>query len=162
MRWREELSNGLVGDDAIVKAMETSGRAIVFSGTTVGIGLLSLIVVPVPFIRSIGYGGMLIPLVSVLVCVTLLPIVLRRFGERLAWPRRRSEHEASPAWTRWARWVVRRDRLAAAVGLAVVIALAVAALGMRPGTPRSTRSPPAAPPATRSYSSKRRATAPGR
>ena len=115
--------------------MATSGRAIVFSGTTVGIGLLALVVVPVPFIRSIGFGGMLIPLLSVLVCVTLLPVLLRRFGERLAWPRRRSEHEASRAWTRWARWVARHDVLAAGAGLLVIGALAVAALGLRPGDP---------------------------
>ena len=38
-----------------------------FSGITVAIGLLALIVLPVPFLRSVGYGGMLIPLVSVLV-----------------------------------------------------------------------------------------------
>ena len=135
VRWREELSNGLERDEALERAMETSGAAIVFSGTTVAIGLLSLVVVPVPFIRSIGYGGMLIPLLSVLVCITLLPILLHKFGERLAWPRRRSEHEASPAWTRWARWVVRRDRIAAFGGLLVIVALAVAALGLRPGDP---------------------------
>ena len=135
IRWREELSNGLHPDDAIEAAMATSGRAIVFSGTTVAIGLLSLVVVPVPFIRSIGFGGMLIPLLSVLVCMTLLPVLLRRFGERLAWPRRRSEHEASRAWTRWARWVARRDVLAAVAGLVVIGALAVAALGLRPGDP---------------------------
>ena len=135
IRWREELSNGREGDDAITAAMETSGRAIVFSGTTVGIGLLALVVVPVPFIRSIGFGGMLIPLLSVLVCITLLPLLLRRFGERLAWPRRRNEHEPSRAWTKWARWVVRRDVLAAVGGLVVIGALAVAALGLRPGDP---------------------------
>ena len=135
IRWREERSNGREGDEAIEAAMATSGRAVVFSGTTVGVGLLALVVVPVQFIRSIGFGGMLIPLLSVLVCVTLLPILLRRFGERLAWPRRRSEHEASPGWTRWARWVTRRDVLAAAGGLAVIVALAIAALGLRPGDP---------------------------
>ena len=47
--------------------METAGHAVVFSGTTVAIGLLALVVLPVPFIRSIGFGGMLIPLVSVAV-----------------------------------------------------------------------------------------------
>jgi putative drug exporter of the RND superfamily len=91
--------------------------------------------VPVPFIRSIGFGGLLIPLLSVVVCLTLLPLVLRRFGERLAWPRRRSEHDASPRWTGWARWVVRRDVLAAVVGLVVIGALALSALQLRPGDP---------------------------
>ena len=44
--------------------METAGRAVVFSGITVAIGLLALIALPLPFLRSMGYGGMLIPLVS--------------------------------------------------------------------------------------------------
>ena len=48
----------------------------VFSGTTVAIGLLAMVVLPLPFLRSIGYAGMLIPLVSVIVAITLLPIVL--------------------------------------------------------------------------------------
>ena len=53
--------------------METAGRAVVFSGITVAIGLLALIALPLPFLRSMGYGGMLIPLVSTLVAITLLP-----------------------------------------------------------------------------------------
>src|SRR5439155_846223 len=75
VRWREERAHGLQGDEAIVRAMETAGRAVVFSGTTVAIGLLALIALPLPFLRSVGYGGMLIPLVSVLVALTQLPAV---------------------------------------------------------------------------------------
>ena len=78
VRWREERAHGLDGDEAVVRAMETAGRAVVFSGTTVAIGLLAMIVLPLPFLRSIGYAGMLIPLISVVVAVTLLPVVLRR------------------------------------------------------------------------------------
>ena len=68
------------------RAMETAGRAVVFSGTTVAIGLLALVALPLPFLRSVGYGGMLIPLVSVLVALTLLPVVLQqaRAAARLA------------------------------------------------------------------------------
>ena len=65
VRWREELAHGLSGDAAIERAMQTAGRAVVFSGTTVAIGLFALIALPVPFLRSVGYGGMLIPLISV-------------------------------------------------------------------------------------------------
>ena len=72
-RWREERSHGRSGDEAVQRAMETAGRAVVFSGITVAIGLLALIALPLPFLRSMGYGGMLIPLVSTLVAITLLP-----------------------------------------------------------------------------------------
>ena len=58
----------------------------VFSGLTVAIGLLSMIVLPVPMLRSVGYGGVLVPLVSVLVATTLLPVVLASVGPRMDWP----------------------------------------------------------------------------
>ena len=101
-RWREERAHGRSGDEAVQKAMETAGRAVVFSGITVAIGLLALVALPLPFLRSMGYGGMLIPLVSVLVAITLLPVVLAKVGSRLDWPHRRTDDKASRAWTRWA------------------------------------------------------------
>ena len=100
-------------------AMETAGRAVVFSGITVAIGLLALIALPLPFLRSMGYGGMLIPLVSTLVAITLLPVVLAKFGAQLDWPHRRTDDKASRAWTRWAEAVSRRRWLAAGAGMAV-------------------------------------------
>ena len=56
-RWREERAHGRSGDEAVQRAMETAGRAVVFSGTTVAIGLLAMVALPVPFLRSMGYGG---------------------------------------------------------------------------------------------------------
>ncbi len=79
-RWREERSHGRSGDEAVQRAMETAGRAVVFSGITVAIGLLALVALPLPFLRSMGYGGMLIPLVSTAVAVTLLPVVMAKVG----------------------------------------------------------------------------------
>jgi putative drug exporter of the RND superfamily len=132
-RWREERAHGASGEQAVQKAMETAGRAVVFSGITVAIGLLALVALPVPFLRSIGYGGMLIPLVSVAVAVTLLPIVLAKLGPRLDWPHRRTDDKASGLWTRWAEGVARRRWLAAGAGLAVLAALVLAATGIRLG-----------------------------
>jgi RND superfamily putative drug exporter len=132
-RWREERSHGRSGDEAIQKAMETAGRAVVFSGITVAIGLLALIALPLPFLRSLGYGGMLIPLVSVLVAITLLPVVMAKLGPRLDWPHRRTDDKASRAWTRWAEAVSRRRWLAAAAGMAVILALAFAATDLQLG-----------------------------
>src|SRR2546429_71726 len=70
VRWREERAHGLSGDAAVERAMQTAGRAVVFSGTTVAIGLLALVALPLPFLRSVGYGGRLIPPVSTLVATT--------------------------------------------------------------------------------------------
>ena len=132
-RWREELAHGHDNEDAIGRAMDTAGRAIVFSGVTVALGLLALIALPIPFIRSIGLGGMLIPLISVAVTLTLVPAVLAGIGPRLEWPRLRHEDRPSRGWTAWARLVVRQRWLAAAAGLAVLVALGVAALGIHVG-----------------------------
>src|SRR6202011_4119990 len=73
-RWREEVAHGADNETAVHRAMATAGRAVLISGATVAIGLLALIVVPIQFMRSIGIGGMLIPVVSVAVTLTLLPI----------------------------------------------------------------------------------------
>jgi len=133
VRWREERAHGNAGEAAVVRAMETAGRAVVFSGTTVAIGLLAMIVLPLPFLRSIGYAGMLIPLISVIVAVTLLPIVLAKVGDRLDWPHVRSDDKASRSWTSWARFVVRRRWTAAGVATVVLAALVVSATNLAPG-----------------------------
>jgi putative drug exporter of the RND superfamily len=135
VRWREERAHGLEGEAAVQRAMETAGRAVVFSGTTVAIGLLALIALPLPFLRSVGYGGMLIPLISVIVALTLLPVVLSKLGSRLDWPHVRSDDKASRSWTKWAEWVVHR-RWIAAIGAALVLAaLVIAATSLQPGLP---------------------------
>ena len=133
VRWREERAHGHDGEDAIVRAMATAGRAVVFSGSTVAIGLLALVVVPVPFIRSVGYGGLVIPLVSVAVAVTLLPIILLKLGRRLDWPHVRSDDRASRSWTRWAKFVVTHRRSAAAIAVVVIAALVLAATSINLG-----------------------------
>jgi RND superfamily putative drug exporter len=133
-RWREETAHGHTGDEAVQRAMETAGRAVLFSGITVAIGLFALIALPLPFLRSMGYGGMLIPLVSTVAALTLLPVILAKVGRRLDWPHRRTDERASRAWTRWAETILRRRWIAAGVGMAIVLALVVAATDLQLGT----------------------------
>jgi putative drug exporter of the RND superfamily len=135
VRWREEIAHGRSGEEAIVRAMETAGRAVVFSGTTVAIGLLALVALPLPFLRSVGYGGMLIPLISVIVATTLLPVVLAKLGPRLDWPHVRDDDRASRSWTGWAHFVVRARWVAALGAAAVLAALVLAATNLQPGLP---------------------------
>jgi RND superfamily putative drug exporter len=134
VRWREERANGLDGEQAIVRAMQTAGRAVAFSGTTVAIGLLALVALPLPFLRSVGYGGLLIPLVSVVVALTLLPVVLAKLGPRLDWPHVRDDANASRTWTGWAQLVVRARWFAAAGAALVLAALVLAATSLQLGT----------------------------
>ncbi|HEU0194660.1 MAG TPA: MMPL family transporter [Gaiellales bacterium] len=135
VRWREERSQGQAPEAAIERAMTAAGRAVVFSGTTVAIGLLSLLVLPVPFLRSVGYGGLLIPLISVAVALTLIPVILASLGPRLDWPHLRSDDRASRVWSSWAAAVVRRRWLAAGVAVAVLAGLTLAATALRLGPP---------------------------
>ncbi len=65
-RFRDELRDGNDVETALVETMTHAGRSVIVSGSTVAVGLLSMIILPLPFIRSIGIGGMLIPAVSVL------------------------------------------------------------------------------------------------
>ncbi|MBV9280232.1 MAG: MMPL family transporter [Chloroflexi bacterium] len=136
-RWREERSRGLDNTEAVQRAMETAGVSIIFSGTTVAIGLLALIVLPLPFLRSMGIGGVLIPLVSVAVAITLLPVVLATVGPRLDWPRPRRREESSRFWTAWTRAVISHPWPAAAVALALLGALLAAAATVSLGSPQA-------------------------
>ena len=132
-RWREERARGLDNHDAVVAAMGTAGRAVLLSGLTVAIGLVSLVVLPVPGLRSVGYGGMLIPLVSTAVALTLLPAMLGSIGPRVDWPRVRDESHVSHAWSAWARGVVKRKWLAAGVAVALLGVLIVPVFGLTTG-----------------------------
>jgi putative drug exporter of the RND superfamily len=149
VRWREELARGAENLEAVRRAMATAGHAVFFSGTTVAVSLLALLALPVPFLRSVGYAGMLIPLISVAVALTLLPVLLATVGPRLDWPHRRRDERASRAWTCWGELITRHRWPAALAALAVLAALiapvfslkldnpAVSALG-KPGPARRT------------------------
>jgi RND superfamily putative drug exporter len=119
-RWREERDHGRDNHQAVVVAMETAGKAVVFSGVTVAIGLIALVVLPVPFMRSIGIGGALIPLACVATTLTLTPAILSSIGPKVDWPKIRHENQASPAWSKWARGVVKNRVVATVVALAVM------------------------------------------
>lgn len=66
--------------EAIIRTMETAGRTVVISGASVAIGLATLLLIPVPFVRSLGLAGILIPLVSVAAAITLQPALFSILG----------------------------------------------------------------------------------
>ena len=121
-RYREELRRGLGSDEAVVRTVATAGRAVAFSGGAVAVGLGLLLVVPVPFIRSMGIGGLLIPVVSVVAALTLQPALLSLLGERLG-----GRLRGGAFWGRLARAIMRRPRAFLAAGGVVMVALALPA-----------------------------------
>jgi RND superfamily putative drug exporter len=132
-RWREERARGADNATAVVIATERAGRAVVLSGLTVAVGLLALVVLPVPGLRSTGIGGVLIPLVSILVVITLLPALLGGIGPRVDWPRIRKENRASRAWSAWGRGVIRWRWAAAGLALVLLGLFAAPALHIKVG-----------------------------
>jgi RND superfamily putative drug exporter len=132
-RWREERAHGRDNHEAVVVAMATAGRAVVLSGLTVAIGLVALVVLPVPGLRSVGYGGMLIPLVSTCVALTLLPALLGGIGPRIDWPRIRHEGHASRLWTTWSSAMVRRRGPVAALAVVILAVLIVPIFKLQTG-----------------------------
>jgi RND superfamily putative drug exporter len=137
-RFRDELREGADVESALVETMTHAGRSVIVSGSTVAVGLLSLIILPLPFIRSMGIGGMLIPAVSVLAAITLLPAMLAVLGTRInsirVMPKRFVDrgHPEDGAWGRWARYVNRRPIRVAVVGLAIVAVLATIGTQLNP------------------------------
>jgi RND superfamily putative drug exporter len=125
-RYREELRRGLAPNDAVARTVATAGRAVAFSGGAVAVGLGLLLIVPVPFIRSMGIGGLLIPVVSVVAALTLQPALLSLLGDRIA-----GRARGGAFWSRLARSIMRRPRVFLAAGAAVMIALALPALMLK-------------------------------
>jgi RND superfamily putative drug exporter len=137
-RWREERESGRSNEEAILAAGPTAGRVVVLSGLIVVVGLLSLVLLPVPFLRSIGLGGMLIPLAAIAAATTLLPVMLAIWGPALDKRRvRRGSTTFSRAWESWGKTVVGHRWIAGVAGLAIVLALAAPALSMNTGQPRA-------------------------
>jgi RND superfamily putative drug exporter len=132
-RWREERAHGRDNHEAVVVAMTYAGHAVLASAGTVAVSMCSLLVIPVPLLRSMGIGGMLIPLVSTAVVMTLLPALLGGIGPRVDWPRIRNESRASRAWSAWARGVI-KFRWPVALGtLGLLAALIVPIFGIKIG-----------------------------
>ena len=141
-RYREEIRAGRAREDAIVKTMQTAGRAVVFSGTAVGIGLAIMLFMPLPFMRGFGLGGLIIPVVSVICALTLLPVLVYWLGlpfDRVrfvpGWLAERRDSERN-FWWRLSGLIMRRPVVFVVATAAVLLALAapVLALELGPGS----------------------------
>ena len=73
--------NSHLGVDRLEKTMQTVGRTVVISGLTVAMGLATLILVPIPFVRSLGLACLVVPIVSIAAAITLQPILLSHLGQ---------------------------------------------------------------------------------
>ena len=130
-RFREERARGLDKIDAIGVAGSTANRAVFFSGVTVVLALIGMLIVPTTIFKSLAIGAILVVFVSVVAALTLLPAILSVIGGkidalRLPFRRRPSaDSYKQGVWAAIARAVVRRPALSLALGVAILIAAAV-------------------------------------
>jgi uncharacterized membrane protein YdfJ with MMPL/SSD domain len=139
-RYREELAKTADASAALETTMATAGRATLFSGATVAIGLALLVFMPLPFMRSMGIGGLLVPVVSMAASATLLPAMLAMMGRGVnrwripfvprRWLERRAAADVTGAWHRLATAIMRRPVVFFAAAAALMLALAVPATGL--------------------------------
>src|SRR5918995_1285783 len=156
-RFRSAMRSGKDRHDAVVEAVTTAGRSVIIAGLTVVIAVLGLILTGLSYMYGVAIATSLAVLVVMLASVTLLPAFLSYLGprvDRLRIPllgrslkradeaeRQRERGHESPA-ARWSHIVQRRPWPFAIGALAVLLALAAPALGMRLGFPDAGNDPP--------------------
>ncbi len=139
-RFRENRQHGVTVDDAVIAAMDTAGRAVLFAGATVILALLGQLLLGVGLLDGLALASALAVLATMLAALTILPALLSRFGERVGRrsPRlsrkRTADTPAAGAWLRWSHAIARHPWRGVIAGLAVMLTLAVPALSLRPGT----------------------------
>jgi len=144
-RFRQNLDDG---DDVITaagRASATAGSAVLFAGVTVCIALVGLTLVGIPYVSTMGIAAAIFVAVAVLSALTLIPALLGLLGHRvnsLSIHRRGRGDETNGLSARWARTVVRRPALFAAVGLVVMIVLAIPVLRIDMAFPTAADNPP--------------------
>jgi RND superfamily putative drug exporter len=145
-RYRAALQSGLEPRGAVITAMTTSGRAVIFAGCTVIISLLGLFIMNLSFLRGLAVGSACAVLVVMLASVTLLPAVLGFVGKTIdrfhvPFVSKKLAGDRGSLSYRWSR-VVQRYPWPAAIGcLVLLLALAAPALNMRFGFPDAGNSP---------------------
>ena len=137
-RFREELARRGNAAEAAARTVETAGRSVLFSGSTVAIAMAGLLLPPLSFVRSIGIGGVLAVVLTVLASLTALPALLTLLGDRVNAPRLlrstwTQSAGASAAWTAFARRVTARPLAVVVLSTAFLLLLAVPASRMKTG-----------------------------
>ena len=137
-RYRAGLDAGLEPDEAIVTAMDTSGRAVLFAGVVVVIAMLGQLLVGVSFLRGPAVASSLTVLLTMTAALTLLPAVLSKLGRGIdRWDPfglRRRGRSGPGFWERWAAMIQRRPLIAALASLAILLVLASPILALRLGS----------------------------
>ncbi len=141
-RYRGGLHDGLSPEDADVLALTTSGRAVLFAGSTVIISLLGMFMIGVNLIYGFAIGAVLAVLMVMLASVTLVPAIIGFAGQKLAAKEhKRTKTHETPAY-RWSRQIQRRPWLWGGLSLVLLLALAIPLFSIRLGASDQGNDPP--------------------
>jgi putative drug exporter of the RND superfamily len=138
VRFRSALAAGLAPREATALTMATAGKAVLMSGLTVIAALLAVTLVPVPAFRSVPLGIALAVMMVLAATLTLLPAALSHLGDRVNGGRlrvRRAVDHRSERFAAWGRRLWARPLRYGAAACAILLLLAVPALGLRTGMP---------------------------
>ena len=140
-RFRTEMRDATSPVEAVVATVARAGRTVVISGVAVSVGLATMLLVPVPFLRSLGVAGIVVAFVSMAAAVTLQPVLLAFLGSRglQSWGVvgvMGERDRMSTGWTSTARLVLRRPRtvLVSALCVVALCAMSVWWLQLTPGS----------------------------
>lgn len=137
-RYRQSLAQGQDPEAAVVTAITTAGRAVIFAGITVAISLLGMLVMNLSFVQGMAIATVLVVATVVLASITLMPAILGFAGNsinRFAVLGHRKERDArATVWFRWSRLVQRHPWRFASVSLLIMLVLAIPAFSVRLGT----------------------------
>jgi RND superfamily putative drug exporter len=146
-RFREELAHGQSVERAVAWSVATAGRAVMFSGATVMIGLLALLTFDITALRSMGVAGALVVAICVLAALTLLPALLGVLGTRVdalaigplaGSSRREAVAGGTGFWARLAKAVMARPVAILVPLLVILIGLGLPFLRVEFGAPDAT------------------------
>ena len=143
-RYREELSAGVPGREAVIKSVSTSGRSVAVSGLTVVVALAGMFLVDIQGFRSMAIGSMTVVTLAVVASLTLLPAVLGMLGpriERFAIRRGVPARHRTSGWHLWALRVMRRPVRFLLAALATLLVLAAPLAGISLGQPSASTLP---------------------
>lgn len=137
-RYREQLHKGLDPEQATMVAITTSGKAVLFAGTTVVISLLGILLMGFAFVEGVAIGGAATVAITMIASVTLLPALLGFVGRkvdkwRLPWFHRGEVDSDTTLARRWSRVIQRRPWTSATAGFIVLVLMALPVFSIRLG-----------------------------
>src|SRR3954454_5410900 len=149
-RHRNAIKAGRDPESAAVRALNTSGRAVLFAGATVIVALLGLLVLGVSFLNGVAIASAIVVFITMTAAVTLIPALLGVIGMRVLSRKERRRLEAEGPrdpkldgfWPRWAQFVQDHRLPLAVTALTIMLLLAVPALGLRLGSSDAGQDPP--------------------